>query len=531
MSGQKAERIYTAGVYARLSVDSRDRKTESIETQIDLAKKYVEQAADIEIGAVYQDCGRTGTDFERSGFQRMMADVKAGRINCIVVKDFSRFGRDHIETGNYVDRIFPFLKVRFIAIADGYDSLAEDVENQKMVVNIKNLVNELYAKDISKRVSDTKWMLQEKGSFMGSIAPYGYCVVWKEGKRLLEMELEAAIIVRWIFQQYLTGMGCKEIAGQLYQKHVHRISEYRKYGHVRRKEGEKLFAWKTDVIKELLQNSVYIGQLVQRKSSSRLYENHKARKTVVEDQFIVKNAHMPIVEDEVFQQVSKLLLNNQRTRTKSGADGAGGLLGEVVFCGECQKKLRKAYYRARGTEIRRISYYCGNSQYQDERKCSRKTIQERELLLIIEASMQREFLMSRLEQQGFLKLNEKAKKTAVFSVKNELIQIKERKGYAEKMFSRDFQHYIEGNMEEKEFLKRQREVRQNRLFLERREKEVKNRIEEIERKGVENRRLLNALTDDFLCGMVNKIVLYSEKRMELVLEFRQTIEGEYENER
>ena len=130
------EPVWKAGIYARLSVDGNDRKNESIDTQIEIAKGYIGQSGDTELIECYTDLGKTGTNFNREGFERMMADVRRERINCVVVKDFSRFGRNYIETGNYIEKIFPFMKVRFIAVTDGYDSERTPSGNLKLSMNL-----------------------------------------------------------------------------------------------------------------------------------------------------------------------------------------------------------------------------------------------------------------------------------------------------------------------------------------------------------------------------------------------------------
>ncbi len=142
------KKIYSAGIYARLSVDSDERKNESIETQIEIAGQFIRQQADMELYGSYTDLGRTGTNFEREGFEQMMRDVRTRKIDCIVVKDLSRFGRNHIEAGNYIEKIFPFLGVRFVAVTDKFDSLSASGKDEAFGVNLKNLVNEMYARDI-----------------------------------------------------------------------------------------------------------------------------------------------------------------------------------------------------------------------------------------------------------------------------------------------------------------------------------------------------------------------------------------------
>ena len=149
-------RGFQVGIYARLSVDSTEKKNESIQSQIEIARKHIERLPDMTIVEVYSDLGTTGTNFERQGFQRMLQDIRKKKINCVVVKDFSRFARDYIETGNYLEKIFPFMGVRFISVTDHYDSGNLIDSNGKMNVNLKNIVNELYARDIAQRVETSK---------------------------------------------------------------------------------------------------------------------------------------------------------------------------------------------------------------------------------------------------------------------------------------------------------------------------------------------------------------------------------------
>lgn len=173
--------VYRAAIYARLSVDTDERKTESIETQVTLMKEFIQKynaeankEDELIVYDIYSDLGKTGANFERAGFERMMNDVREGKINCILVKDFSRFGRNYIETGNYLEKILLFMKVRFISVCDHYDSFAPNAKNQELSMNIKNLVNDAYAKDISEKERAVKRIAQKNGEYVGAIAPYGY---------------------------------------------------------------------------------------------------------------------------------------------------------------------------------------------------------------------------------------------------------------------------------------------------------------------------------------------------------------------
>ncbi len=170
--GATGQKTYSVGIYARLSVDSHNEKNESIDNRIEMAKSYMELQPDMVLFGCYSDLGKTGTNFEREGFNRLMADVRSRKVDCIIVKDFSRFGRNYIEAGNYIQKIFPFLGVRFISVTDRFDSLYENGDD--LGVNLKNLANEMYAKDIAVKVKAARKAQWEKGSYTGSIPAYGY---------------------------------------------------------------------------------------------------------------------------------------------------------------------------------------------------------------------------------------------------------------------------------------------------------------------------------------------------------------------
>ena len=251
--------VCMAAIYVRLSVDSDEKKSESIETQVTLIKEFIQKhnenpnrEYEIAVYNIYSDLGKTGTNFDRPGFERMMNDVREGKINCILVKDFSRFGRNYIETGNYLEKILPFMKVRFISVCDNYDSFAPDAKNQELSMNIKNLVNDAYAKDISAKERAAKRIAQKNGEYVGSTAPYGYCVEKINGIYKLMVEPEAAKIVRRIFEEYASGDGIQGIIDRLFEDRVHRISDYNQYHHVYCQDGENLHQWGNSSIRAVL---------------------------------------------------------------------------------------------------------------------------------------------------------------------------------------------------------------------------------------------------------------------------------------
>lgn len=226
-------RQYKAGIYARLSADidkkicRQTSKNESVEVQIEIAKKFIEEwngkhTDKIEVADCYIDLGKTGTNFNRGAFQRLMQDVRMGDINCVIVKDLSRFGRNYLEAGNYIEKIFPFLGVRFIAVADGFDTGAGGNETKQMVSEIKNLVNDMYAKDFSVKAKASLAQRRKEGSYVGGPAPYGYKAVWEGKVRRLIPDENTEEIVRYIFQKFIETESYTAVADDLNTRKINR---------------------------------------------------------------------------------------------------------------------------------------------------------------------------------------------------------------------------------------------------------------------------------------------------------------------
>jgi DNA invertase Pin-like site-specific DNA recombinase len=300
--------VFKVGIYARLSVDHKDNKSESIETQIELLKEFIDHDVSLVLYDTYTDLGKTGTNFERPGFERLMRDIREGKVNCILVKDSSRFGRNYIETGDYLEKIFPFLKVRFISACDQYDSFSDNSESQELSMNIKHLVNEAYARDISVKERASKRTEQKKGSYVGSMAPYGYHCEEENGIRKLIVDPDAAEIVRRIFTQYADGMSVRQIIDGLFEDGVHRVSDYNLYHHVYRKEGDLLHEWGSSSVRAILTRNSYYGDLVQHKYESRFSRGEKGCDFIDEKDWIIAyEAHEAIISKDLFERSAERL--------------------------------------------------------------------------------------------------------------------------------------------------------------------------------------------------------------------------------
>jgi DNA invertase Pin-like site-specific DNA recombinase len=402
---------FFAAIYARLSVDSHSHKNESVETQIAIGEEFIRKynekikeniqhfendkfnkiVADnqgmqdsgylkkIVLYGCYRDLGRSGTTFQREGFQQLMADIRSRKVNCVIVKDFSRFGRDYIETGNYIEKIFPMLGVRFISITDGYDSLQPMGEPEHMGMQLKNLVNELYARDISYRVKTAKQAKREQGGYTGGTPPYGYAIVREGGRRVLTPDPETAPILREIFKMYHQEKNAGSIIRGLYGRGIHRPKDARKYAHAFCQSGEILRAWDYEAIKFILQNE--------------LYRAGEGMVPVTE----------ALVEGEVFDEIQEHFRENARRFSSVGAAGdrstglvysnirvdglqtSGGWdasferkMNPILVCGECGAAMERVSRRRGGT------YHCRNGGRIDQLACQHKYISVQEVTRLLE---------------------------------------------------------------------------------------------------------------------------------------------------
>lgn len=359
--------IYDTALYGRLSIlDTRDRKdSESLENQMELLKRYIGGKPGLRLFSCYCDNGETGTNFDRPAFQRMMEDVKAGRVNCIVVKDLSRFGRDFVETGNLLERILPFLGVRFISVNDNYDSATSNSSNEALSVALKNLVNDIYAKDISKKVFSALDTKKRNGEFIGNFAAYGY-LKSPEDKHRLIIDEEIAPIVRKIYELKAGGMGTAAIARLLTAEGIPNPNKYRyDKGIVFSERLSKNEPWQTQAVKNILANPVYLGHMAQGKKITKLHENQKQRRMPESEWIIVENTHKPIIGKELFEQVQGII--KQRKTEYCGRLGkydyfekTENIFMGLVFCGSCGCKMtryKEVYNKGRQ---RAYTFICPN---------------------------------------------------------------------------------------------------------------------------------------------------------------------------
>lgn len=366
--------LFKAGLYARLSHEKEENiERGTIETQMELMKNYVKDHEDIVIEEEYYDASFTGTNFERPDFKRMLEDAKTGRINCIIVKDLSRLGRNYVEMGNYIERVFPFLNVRFIAVTDDFDSFRPGTD---LMMPLKNIVNEFYAKDISKKVSTAhrrKWTTDE---YMCGFAPYGYLKSKTEKNRIVVDEATAGN-VRLIYKLFLDGKGYTPIAKYLNEQGIMSPLMYLKslgYQQNVRTNG----VWTKTTVKSILTNQVYIGSAVHGKVVIEKYNNIPLHATDPSEWVVVENTHEPLIDKKTFEKVQERVKEISdayfaKEFTKHPPNEMNLLKGKIV-CGDCGKGMRLS---PRTTKS--YVYFCGTFSDGINPACSRHKIDQEEV--------------------------------------------------------------------------------------------------------------------------------------------------------
>ena len=383
---------YQVGFYLRLSdKEAKDRDSESIENQFALLKDFIKNKPDFRLISTFTDDGKTGTNFRRSGFEQMMDEVRSGRINCIIVKDLSRFGRNYLEAGHYIEHVFPFLNVRFIAVTDGFDTLTATPAQLSYLIPLKNIMNENYARDISKKERSAKKVLRKKGCFLGAYAMYGYEKT--SDKHVIGVDPEAAVHVKTIFDLCEKGYSDSAIAKYLNERKILCPARYKyEKGIVKDAKYANTSGWYPQTIAGILTSRVYIGDMVQ---GARRSKEIKGKKEVVpmSEWDIVSGTHEAIISKEQFDRVQEIRMDRHRryekmiqeNRRLAGKSENSGILKGKVFCGDCKRAMVRKHIKSCKDKYR---YVC--DMHEKTGQCSRKFLPEQELFEMLGCLIRRQ---------------------------------------------------------------------------------------------------------------------------------------------
>lgn len=412
---------YNACIYARLSRDDGDKpESDSITNQKALIRDFISKHPEIHVISERTDDGYSGVNFDRPAFQAMMGDICAGKINCVVVKDLSRFGRNYIEAGNYIERVFPFIGVRFIAINDHYDSL-ERSQSDSLIIPFKNLINDAYCKDISVKIRTQLEVKRKKGQFTGAFAVYGY-VKDPENHNHLIPDTFASEVVRKIFTWKHSGMSQGMIAKKLNMQGVlcpmeYKLSQGMKVQTVFRTHEKAM--WSARSVTRILTNEVYTGVLIQGKRGT---PNYKVKKILPRDEsewIRVENAHEAIVDKQIFTDVQEMLKKDLRLAPDQETVYP---LSGYVKCAECGENMVRQRYTSGGHEY--AYYIC--STWKAGKGCRSHRVPERILEAVVLQAVQSQ-IESVLEAEKCFKIAEEApaRERNVAMLDSQIVKLKE----------------------------------------------------------------------------------------------------------
>ncbi len=320
---------FLTALYVRLSMEEQEGDlTEKIRNQRELLLEYVREKPEFQLVDIYCDNGCTGTNFDRPQWQRLMEDAKAGKVNCIIVKDLSRLGRNYIEAGNYLEKVFPFMGVRFIAISDGYDSENLKQEDTGLLLPLKNIINASYAKDLSQKVSSARHVQRSRGEFTGSVVPFGYKKDQQRKGKFVVNEDEAAV-VRQIFRMFGEGESYSKIARELNRLRI---------------PSPQGKLWRYQSIRGIIANEVYLGRMIQGKRCSR-----------EQDVVTVENTHDAIITEDLFEkaqsQREKISFHRENDKSPKAADEEIYLFQGMLKAANSGLTLCKTCYRKQAGQV------------------------------------------------------------------------------------------------------------------------------------------------------------------------------------
>ena len=333
-------RIWKTALYVRLSVEDNGKDSDSVENQTALLEEYIVNHPHLKKVALFVDNGYTGTDFLRPEFNRMMEAVQAEIVDCIIVKDLSRLGRNYIETSQFIEKICPFYNLRFIAVNDNYDTATVTSEGQ-LSASLQNIVNDYYAKDISRKVTSALQAKMERGDYIGNYAPHGYRKDPENKNRLL-IDPETAPVIQQIFEWRAEGISYMGICKKLNDAGIPSPGQYKLNQGIETNNNKKqrTVLWNKHKITEILKDIVYIGHLAQKKGSQCLYGGIPYHVTSEEEWIVVKNTHEPLISDELFERVQQI--NNaakERQKENTGKydhlPKEKNIYGKKFTCADC----------------------------------------------------------------------------------------------------------------------------------------------------------------------------------------------------
>ncbi|HFU7031931.1 TPA: recombinase family protein [Streptococcus agalactiae] len=531
---EKTERkVFKAGIYTRLSNERTEEwreKSYSIETQILSCKEYALKE-NIDVLEVYTDYEYSGTNFERPSFQNMMQDIRDRKINCIIIRDLSRLGREYLEMGRLIDKVFPFLGVRFISVNDKLDTVKETDSKKSFEVTLKNIINDMYAKDISVKIKTSKHNRARNGYFIGSVPPYGYKIKKsKEGQKLV-IDENVRFIVEEMFDLTLQGKSQYEVAKHFNEKGYAPGMIYYKTGRVYRQDDDP--EWNKGTISKMLTNPAYTGTLVQGVKQQNLAKGIKQH-FVDESQYIIcENAHEAIISKEVHERI----LRERRERKKNhvfsspmhnfeNRDYENRFKGLVINNNTGKELNRRT--RIYGKNRDRLYYSFQNERFSGSIKPEKSVfIMERDLDQAISDKIS-EFIIKTTSKTKFVNRIKARFNKAIDTFKKDIENLKRKNLNEENIIQRAYEEYSLGKIDRDEYLLRREIAQSHMATFDNEISAIEVNISQLKKERLKSTKWINDLyasknlgkiPGDLIHSLIEKIIVYDKHEFEIVFKF------------
>ena len=515
------KKIWNATLYLRLSRDDGDKEESgSITGQRELLRDYISQHPELREYAIRIDDGFSGSTFERPGFQKMIEDVKAGRTDCIIVKDLSRFGRNYLDAGEYIEKIFPFLGVRFIAVNDNYDSLGEKKSSDDLIIPFKNLINEAYCRDISMKIRSQLEIKRKNGQFLGSFAAFGYLKDEQDKNKLL-VDQYAADIVRDIFKWKLEGISPQDIADALNKLGVLSPMEYKRSLGMKYTTSFKTSAkaaWSAGTVIRILKNPIYTGVLIQGKETTPSYKVHKRIAKAKSEWTVIEDSHEAIISGIDFDSVQKVLKCDTR---RSPDDKAVGLFSGMLFCGDCGASMVRKTVPA--GEKKYVYYVC--SAHKQDKSCSPHRMRDTALEEIVLDSL-RQHIREVVNMSELLNITDTAplRTAQAQKVQRQLDKKREEYEKLQKLLMSLYENLTDGVIDREEYARLKASFTARADEAEKQMDALRESLSDIRSHGTENvwmnefikRQELVSLDRAVVVALIDKILIHSNNVVEII---------------
>lgn len=491
MQSKNKNQIGITALYCRLS---RDDGTESESNSIGNQKKLLSQKAK-EMGLTdtkyYVDDGYTGTNFNRPGFQQLIDDIEIGLVSAVMVKDLSRLGRDYVSVGNYTDSYFPEHNIRFIAVNDAIDS----DEGESEIAPFKNILNEMYARDISKKIRSSHRLRGSMGEPL-SQPPYGY-MKSSENKKKWIIDPEAATVVKSIFKMCLDGKGNETIARELQESEVLiPMAYWRSKGLNRggKKTQTNPYKWCKTTIQKILSQQEYCGDIINFKTYSKSFKNKRRIENSKENWAVFKDVNEPIIDRETFETVQKFISKTKRRAPKK-ENGERSIFNGLIYCGDCHSKMR--YHTS--TSNKEIHYFtCSDNKVDYRGKCpGRHYVRADALEEVVKLELRRLVKMLEIDESYFAQLllrknDEEREKDKKF-LETELQKAIARSNTVSQLYEKLYEDNVIGKVSDEWFVELSHKYEKERMDLKAKIADTRHQIEELKNTNSEYGKFISAI--------------------------------------